>query len=109
MSKITLHGLQAEAAAAQDGRLIPDVKPQALRRLTQAIANDRGRSNAAVAAVLFEAGYSRANVLKVILAACIRMLSNYTNRIADMSPDRFFEAVKWRKPAKRADVRWSKT
>jgi len=41
------------------------------------------------------AGYTKANVLEVILGTGLKVLSNYTNHVADTPLDQAFQAKAW--------------
>jgi len=91
-------GLPREAIdAVRDDETIPDDRLEALRQIAQSMANDRGRPNEAVIQAFFEAGYTRANLLEVILAVGMKTLSNYTNHVAETPLDAAFEQTAWRK------------
>lgn len=83
--------------AVRDDRPIPDNRLEALRVLAQSIANDRGRPKQEVIEKFYDAGYTKANLLEVILAVGMKTLSNYTNHIADTPLDSAFRLAAWEK------------
>ena len=44
-----------------------------------------------------DAGFTKAQVLEVVLAAAVKTISNYTNHIADVPLDAAFEVNRWSK------------
>ena len=46
-----------------------------------------------------EAGYTKQNILEVLLVIGMKTLSNYTNHIAETPLDTAFEPAKWQKAA----------
>lgn len=105
---VAAHTLGAQAAdlpediveAVRTGKPLPDARLEALRQFAQSVANDRGQPPPARVQAFFEAGYTRANLLEVILAVGMKTLSNYTNHIADTPLDPAFEQAAWSVPAK---------
>jgi AhpD family alkylhydroperoxidase len=66
---------------------------EALRRLTQSIVESRGFPKQLVIEEFLEAGYTRANILEVILGVGLKTLSNYTNHIAEPPLDEVFRTA----------------
>ncbi len=83
--------------ALRAGAKLPDGKLEALRRFTIAVVGKRGRLDDDEVEAFREAGYTRANLLEVILGAGLKTLSNYTNHIAKTPLDRAFAPMEWRK------------
>ncbi len=87
--------------AIREDRPISDDRLEALRTFTTAIVEKRGWvSNNDISAFLAE-GYSRAQILEVILGVSFKTLSNYTNHVADTPLDAAFEARAWSPAEKR--------
>ena len=66
----------------------------ALRDFTRAVVENRGRAEEEVKAFL-AAGFTKAQVLEVILAVALKLISNYTNQVADIPLDEAFQAYRW--------------
>ncbi len=82
---------QSVISAVREGGPIIDAKLEALRAFTVKVVRDRGFvSNADVSAFL-EAGYSRAQVLEVVLGVAFKTISNYVNHIAETPVDAPFQ------------------
>lgn len=91
---------QGVVDAIRSDRPIDDPKLEALREFTTAVVEKRGWVSDLDVESFLEAGYSKANVLDVILATSFKTLSNYTNHIAQTPLDAAFAATEW-SPAER--------
>ncbi len=85
--------------AIRNGKPIPDPKLEALRRFTAAVVETRGRPSERDTKAFLGAGYSRANLLEVILGAGLKTLSNYTNHVAETPLDAAFAKGAWSRAA----------
>lgn len=74
---------------------IADAKLEALRQFAIAINESRGWPSEAQLDVFMAAGYSRQTVLEVILGTALKVLSNYTNHVAETELDDAFKANAW--------------
>lgn len=91
----------ADIEALRDGRPLADARLQALRRFTAAMVRQRGFVEAAEIDAFFAAGFSKAQLLEVILGIATKVLSNYTNHVAATPLDPFMQDTVWTKPADR--------
>lgn len=95
----TLAGMQKVAAdvvnAIREDRPIGDSKLEALRVFTTSIIDKRGWASEDDVSVFLAAGYTRAQILEVILGASYKTLSNFTNHLADTPLDSVFESAAW--------------
>jgi uncharacterized peroxidase-related enzyme len=81
--------------AIRDDRPIRDSRLEALRVFTTAVVEKRGwLANEDVAAFLAE-GFSKAQILDVILGVSFKTLSNYTNHLANTPLDDAFAQMAW--------------
>ncbi|WP_235602427.1 carboxymuconolactone decarboxylase family protein [Sulfitobacter geojensis] len=71
---------------------IADAKLEALRQFAITNNESRGWPSQKQLNALMTAGYSRQSVLEVILGTALKVLSNYTNHVADTALDGAFEA-----------------
>lgn len=95
-------GVPAQAVAAiRDGAPIEDARLEALHRFTTAEVTERGWVPEAQVEAFQAAGYSRQQVLEVILGVAVKTISNYTNHIADTPLDPFMAGTVWQPPTKR--------
>ena len=83
--------------ALREGRPIEDAKLEALRRFSKAVVVNRGWPSEQDIEAFEEAGYSRSNALEVVLGAGLKILSNYTNHLAQTPLDRVFAPAEWKK------------
>lgn len=90
-------GLAPDAiAAVRDGGPIADARLQALRRFTFAVVERRGRVGNAEVAALLAAGFTKAQVFEVLIAAAMKLISNYADHIADVPLDAAFQPYFWK-------------
>jgi alkylhydroperoxidase family enzyme len=85
--------------AIRDDTPVPDSKLEALRQFTTRLVEDRGWVNETEVLTFIEAGYTRANVLDVIVGVGLKTLSNYINHIAGTELDASFAGRAWQAPA----------
>lgn len=78
--------------AIRDGRAIGDERLEALRRFTTAVVDKRGQVGDEDIASFEAAGFSRQQVLEVILGVAYKTISNYTNHVAQTPLDDAFAA-----------------
>ncbi|MEZ5936080.1 MAG: carboxymuconolactone decarboxylase family protein [Alphaproteobacteria bacterium] len=95
-------GVPADAIEAiRDGKPIADAKLEALRAFTSKIVVNRGWVAEDEVAAFLAAGYTRQQVLEVILGVAVKVISNYTNHVAETPLDGFMKDTVWTPPAKR--------
>lgn len=73
--------------ALRDKRPLKDDKLEALRRLTAQIVDRRGWASDDEIQSFFNNGYSRSQLLDVIVGVSMKTLSNYINHISDVPPE----------------------
>lgn len=83
--------------AVRGGRPISDDRLQALRVFTETVMEKRGWLDDSDVQAFLDAGYTRQNILEVILAIAMKTISNYTNHIAETPLDEQLKPVKWDK------------
>ena len=81
--------------ALRDGTEIADPKLEALRQFAIAMNESRGWVDQSDLDKLFAAGYSKQTVLEVIVGTALKVMSNYTNHIAETPVDGVFKANAW--------------
>lgn len=89
----------AVIAALRAGTPLPDAKLEALHRFTTIVVRERGFVPDADVEAFLAAGYTRRNVLDVILGVATKVMSNYTNHIVHTPYDAFMKGNEWTKPA----------
>lgn len=86
-------------AALRAGTALPDAKLEALHRFTTLVVRARGFVPEADVDAFLAAGYTRRNVLEVVLGVATKVMSNYTNHLVDTQLDKFMAGNEWTKPA----------
>jgi len=81
----------------RDNKPIADSKLEALRKFSEVVNESRGYPTEQDVSVFFAAGYSQKHVLEVILATALKVMSNYTNHIAQTPVDDAFSQNEWTK------------
>jgi AhpD family alkylhydroperoxidase len=74
---------------------IADAKLEALRTFAGVINQSRGWPSDAEIEAFLAAGYTRQHILEVILGASLKVMSNYTNHIAQTDIDDAFAPNTW--------------
>jgi len=81
---------------------LADAKLEALRSFTLKVVRQRARLSDADVEAFLNAGFSKRNILDVILGVAHKTLSNYTNHFADTAIDDAFAPLAWTPPGKKA-------
>ena len=81
--------------AIRNDEAIADDRLEALRIFTTLVVEKRGWVNDEEFETFLAAGFSKAQVLEVVLGVSFKTLSNYANHIADTPVDDAFTAKKW--------------
>ncbi|MBK0327922.1 carboxymuconolactone decarboxylase family protein [Rhodobacteraceae bacterium F11138] len=88
--------------ALRDGRPIDDEKLEALRRFASAINESRGWPTEEQVSAFLRAGYTPQAMLEVVLGTALKVLSNYTNHLAETDLDDAFVPNAWESASVRA-------
>ena len=83
--------------ALRDETPLPTAKLEALRTFTLAMVRQRGELNEQQLQDFYAAGYTQQNVLDVILGLSQKIMSNYTNHIANTPVDEGSKRFAWEK------------
>ena len=81
--------------AIRNGKIIPDLKLQALSKFSLAMIETRGRPDQIDVAEFLAAGYSEQHVLDILLAISVKTLSNYANHLFNTPLDDMFKSREW--------------
>lgn len=76
---------------------LPSPKLEALRDFTLSVVRDRGQVDEAAVQRFLEAGYTKRHILEVVLGVSQKVMSNYTNHLAQTPIDKPFEQYEWRR------------
>ncbi|MEO6033212.1 MAG: carboxymuconolactone decarboxylase family protein [Burkholderiaceae bacterium] len=80
--------------AIRERRRIPDAKLAALSAMTVEMVAKHGQPSAAVVKDFLDAGYQEKDLLYIVLAAAVKVLSNYSNQAFGTPVDDKFAAYK---------------
>tara|TARA_R110001592_G_scaffold61588_5_gene187695 strand:+ start:177 stop:749 length:573 start_codon:yes stop_codon:yes gene_type:complete len=83
--------------ALRDETPLPTAKLEALRDFTLAMVRQRGEMEPKQLEGFYSAGFNQQNVLEVILGLSQKIMSNYTNHIAQTPVDDAFKQFTWNK------------
>jgi uncharacterized peroxidase-related enzyme len=87
-------------AAVREGRLIADPKLEALRQFVAKVTRNRGVVSEADVSAFKTAGYDNRAMLDVLVLAATKLISNYTNHLAQTPLDAFMKGAEWNAPGK---------
>jgi uncharacterized peroxidase-related enzyme len=93
----------AAIEALRTGTTLPDTRLDVLARFTRAVVRERGHLPEGELEAFLAAGFTRAQVLEVVLGVAMKTLSNYANHLARTPLDAAFAAARW-EPARLAPV-----
>ena len=75
---------------------LPTAKLQALHLTTLALVRNRGHLSDTEAKLFFDAGYGNQQVLEILLGISQKLISNYTNHLAETPIDEPFKKFAWK-------------
>ena len=81
--------------ALRDGTTLPNERLEALRTFTLAMVRERGNVDEAAVQAFLDSGFTKRQVLEVILGVSQKVMSNYTNHLAQTPVDAPFEKFAW--------------
>lgn len=81
--------------ALRDNTPISDPKLEALRQFSQVINISRGNPRPNDLKAFFAAGYKESHILEIILGTALKVMSNYTNHVAQTPVDAPFAPNAW--------------
>ena len=85
--------------ALRNDRPLADPRLETLRKFATRVVKQRGWVNDEELNEFLAAGYTRQNVIEVLLGVTLKTLSNYTNHIAGTPLDAAFSAKAWQAPS----------
>jgi alkylhydroperoxidase family enzyme len=80
----------ATDAALREMRSLGDARLEALRRFALAVVRERGRVSEETLHAFFDAGFTPAQVLEIVLGVGMKTISNYINHLAATPVDAAF-------------------
>lgn len=90
----------ALVSALREQRALSDTKLEALASFTRAVVHQRGWMEESQIEAFLRAGYTKANVLDVILGVSMKTLSNYANHVMQTPLNDAFAGERWAAPQK---------
>lgn len=81
--------------ALRDETPLPNAKLEALRTFTLVMADSRGNPTQADLDAFYAAGYGEEQVLEIVLGLAQKVMSNYTNHLADTPVDAPMQQFAW--------------
>ena len=81
--------------ALRNQTALPNARLEALRDFTLRLVRERGNLDDATVQAFLDAGFSQRNILEVILGYSQKVMSNYTNHLADTLVDKAFQKFEW--------------
>jgi alkylhydroperoxidase family enzyme len=76
---------------------LPNTRLEALRTFTLSVVRERGNVDDNAVQAFLDAGFTRRHILEVVLGVSQKVMSNYTNHLADTVLDEPFRQFKWHK------------
>jgi uncharacterized peroxidase-related enzyme len=86
--------------AVREGRPIADPKLEALRQFAAKVTRQRGFVSEADVSAFKAAGYDNRAVLDLLVLAATKLISNYTNHLAQTPNDDFMKGAEWTAPGR---------
>ena len=90
--------------ALRKGESISDPKLEALSVFTRKMVRERGWVSDEGVKAFLDAGYTKAQLLEVVLGIGMKTLSNYANHISETPVDNAFQDKVWTAPSKASAV-----
>jgi len=81
--------------ALRDQTPLPNARLEALREFTLKLVRDRGNVNDNAIQAFLDAGFTKRNILEVVLGYSQKVMSNYTNHLARTPIDKPFQKFEW--------------
>ncbi|MEM6387675.1 MAG: carboxymuconolactone decarboxylase family protein [Pseudomonadota bacterium] len=78
---------------------LPSAKLEALRTFTLQMVRERGAVSDTEVQTFLDAGYTNEHILEVVLGLAQKVMSNYTNHLADTPVDQVMQKFLWQKAA----------
>ncbi len=85
--------------ALREERPLPNARLEALRTFTLNVIRNRGNVDDNAVQAFLDAGFTKQQILEVILGVSQKVMSNYTNHLANTPVDTPFQKFAWQKAA----------
>ena len=90
--------------AARSGKPYADKRLEALRQFTRSVVVNRGWVSDEELETFLAAGFTKQHVLEIVVGVAYKVISTYTNHIAQTPLDAAFKRNTWQKPESLAEV-----
>jgi len=87
--------------ALREGTDIPDAKLQALRVFTKEVIDKKGHVGDERLNTFLAAGYEKRHALEVIAGLAAKLISNFSNALANVEVDDVLKPMAWTHPSQR--------
>jgi len=88
--------------ALRESAPVADARLEALRNFVERVVAERGFAGDAAVEAFLAAGFTRAQVLEVVLIVATKTISNYVNHLTHTPLDAFMAPTKWTAPRNRS-------
>lgn len=78
---------------------LPNARLEALRTFTLSVVRGRGHVDEQEVQAFLDAGFTKRQILEVVLGVAQKVMSNYTNHLADTPVDKPFQKFSWQQAA----------
>ena len=78
---------------------LPNARLEALRTFTLQMVRSRGNATEAEVQAFLDAGFTKQQILEVVLGIAQKVMSNYTNHLAETPVDEVMQKFNWQKAA----------
>jgi len=85
------------STALRNEEPLPNARLESLRTFTLQVVRQRGNVSDADVQAFLDAGFTRQQILEVILGVAQKVMSNYTNHLANTPVDKPMQAFAWQK------------
>ncbi len=85
--------------ALRNETALPNAHLEALRTFTLSVVRGRGNVDESAVQAFLDAGFTRRQILEVVLGVSQKVMSNYTNHLANTPVDPPFRKFAWQKKA----------
>lgn len=94
MTEFTIH-TEDSADALRNETPLPNDRLEALRTFTLNVVRNRGNVSDDAVQAFLDAGFNQRQILEVILGVSMKVMSNYTNHLANTPVDSVFAKYAW--------------
>lgn len=85
--------------ALRNETALPNARLELLRTFTLSVVRGRGKVDTSDVQAFLDAGFTQRQILEVVLGVSQKVMSNYTNHLANTAVDAPFEKFEWQKTA----------